>query len=325
MEYPVLSVIIPVYNTEDYLEKCIDSVLNQSLSSIEIIVINDKSHGDTDSIMKKYASETKIKYHKFLKNKGLSAARNFGIQLAKGEYVIFCDSDDWVDLFLYEKMYKSILSTRAEIAVCGILKEFPSGQEPVIKAKFDNDIVLQNDMAFKVMTFQYQMGITITPAAYIKMVRKSFLIQNDISFLEGVYYEDLLYSFQLLIKAQKVVCVPAYYYHYLRRDNSIILSISQKHIDSFKKVFLEIKKFLILEGLYETYKCNYYSFGERFYNLIIRQIFEFEKDDKVKKELIEYSLESLKELIVLSEFFEYSSAEKIRKHLQPYIEDTRII
>ena len=325
MDTPFVSVIVPIYNTEPYLERCLDSLIYQSLSAIEIILVNDCSQGDTDLIINKYISDHRIKYYKFNRNQGLSSARNFGINQARGEYVIFCDSDDWVDLYLYEYMYKSLCTTNADIAICGTKKELPLGENSIIKAQYEKELILDNNIAFKIMTFQYDLGITITPSATNKMIRKSLLDKKSIRFYEGVYYEDLLYSVQIITFARSVVCIPQYYYHYYRRDNSTIISISKKHIESFYKIFDRIRDFLISEGLFDVYKLNYYKFGERFYNLIIRQIFEFGKDEKEKKELIKYSAKYIKKLISLSDFIEYNSLEKIRKHIQPYISDTKII
>lgn len=316
MDKIILSIIIPVYNTELYLERCIDSIIQQSLSSIEIIIINDCSKGDTDIVIEKYLTDKRIQYFKFEKNKGLSAVRNFGIKKAQGEYITFCDSDDWVDIYLYENMYNSLERTKADIAICGTKKEFPSGEGSVIKADFEKEILLKNDIAFKIMTFQYPFGITITPSATNKMIRKSLIDKYSVKFLEGAYYEDFFYSFQIIIHANNIVCIPKYYYHYFRREESIIISISKHHIKSFYLVFNEIKKFLIKENLFDMYKFNYYKFGERFYNLIIRQIFEFEKNEIKKKELIDYSIIFIKKLITMSEFIEYSTAEKLRKHIQ---------
>lgn len=325
MDNPLVSIIVPVYNTELYLGKCLDSLIHQSLSEIEIIIVNDCSTGDTDSIIKKYQKDKRIQYFKFNENRGLSAARNYGLKKARGKYVVFCDSDDWVDIFLYENMYNTLERTKADIAVCGTKKEFPSGEDSVIKADFEKEVLLNNDAAFRIMTFQYAFGITITPSATNKMVRRSLLNKYSVVFLEGVYYEDLLYSSKIMIYANNIVCIPHYYYHYFRRQESTIISISKHHIDSFYLIFDEMKKFLIEEKLFDFYKLNYYKFGERFYNLIIRQIFEFAKDEMEKKELIEYSVSFIKKLITLSDFIEYSSAEKLRKHIQPYISDTKIV
>jgi glycosyltransferase involved in cell wall biosynthesis len=321
----LLSVIIPVFNTEEYLKKCLDSIVNQSLKNIEIILINDFSEGETDTIVKEYTDLPFFKYHKFSENRGLGAVRNYGIEQAKGKYITFCDSDDWVDVFLYENMINALNKNNGDVAICGTLKEFPSGEKHIVKASFDNEIVLKNDTAFKIMTFQYEYGITITPSATNKVIKRAFLNKRNIRFAENVYYEDLFFSFKTLLYAKQVVCVPKYFIHYFRRDASIIISISKYHIDSFYNVFKKIKSFLESNDLFEEYKFNYYKFGERFYNLIIRQIFEFGESEKKKKELIEYSIYYIKKLITMKEFIEYASAEKLRKHLQPYVESTKIV
>ncbi len=321
----LLTIIIPVFNTEKYLKRCLDSIINQSLQQIEVIVINDCSEGNTEEIMNNYLNNSKITYYKLDSNIGLGAVRNFGIEKASGKYVTFCDSDDWVDVCLYENMVLSLENTDAEIAICGTLKEFPSGENAVIKASFDREIILDNDTAFKIMTYQYDFGITITPAAHNKVIKKSFLNKHNINFAEKVYYEDLYFSFIALLFAEKVVCIPKYYHHYFRRDNSIIISITKYHIDSFYQVFLKLKNFLTSHGLFDEYKYNYYKFGERFYNLIIRQIFEFGGSDEHKKELLEYSVSLVRKLITTKEFFEYNSAEKLRNHIQPYIKSTKIV
>lgn len=325
MDTPILSIVIPVYNTEEYLKRCMDSIIYQTESNIEIIVINDCSKGDTDAIMAPYLKDKRVRYYKQKKNRGLGASRNLGILKATGKYITFCDSDDWVDIGLYKKMCVALERTQADIAICGTKKEFPSGEDAIIKAAFEQESLFDSDTVFRMMTFEYSYGITITPSATNKVVRKQLIDIYNIKFPEGIYYEDWLYSIQLMTLSDKVVCVPKYYYHYFRRDGSIIVSISKQHIKSFYFAFLHIKEFLIQNDMYDLYMMNYYKFGERFYNLIIRQIFEFGGTDEEKKELIKYSVRLVKKLITLSEFIEYCSAEKLRRHIQPYITDTKIV
>ncbi|MCH8903145.1 MAG: glycosyltransferase family 2 protein [Bacteroidetes bacterium] len=325
MRQPILSVIVPVFNTENYLDKCLDSIANQTLTDIEIIVVNDCSPGDTGAVMERFLNDDRISYIKLSKNGGLGTARNEGMRKASGKYITFCDSDDWVDLYLYEEMCSSLERSQAEIAICGIVKEFEYEAESVVKCHYDKEIELDNITAFRIMTFQYSYGITITPSASNKVINREFLVRNKVAFLENTYYEDLHYSFQIMLLANKVVCIPKHHYHYFRRTNSIVISVSKKHIENFYFVFNCIRKWLQDVELYEVHKYNYYKFGERFYNLIIRQIFEFEKDVVVQKELLSYSFQLVKRLVVLSEFIEFTSAEKLRRHLQPFIKDTTII
>jgi len=115
-----VSVIVPVYNVELYLEKCLDSLVNQTLKEIEIIVVNDGSPDNSQEIIDKYAKEYKnIKAYK-KKNGGLSDARNYGIKKASGEYIAFIDSDDYVRLDMYEKMYNKAKSGNFDMVVCDL-------------------------------------------------------------------------------------------------------------------------------------------------------------------------------------------------------------
>ena len=133
-----VSIIIPVYNTEKYLRKCLDSVCNQTLQDIEIICVNDCSTDDSLEILKEYASnDNRIKIINFTENKGVAIARNTAIEQAKGEYIGFVDSDDYVDLDFYEKLYNAAKSENAELVVGKTQMENENGikqKDPI----FDN-------------------------------------------------------------------------------------------------------------------------------------------------------------------------------------------
>ena len=113
---PKISVIVPIYNVEEYLEKCLDSLVNQTLKDIEIILINDGSPDNSEAIVKKYLKKykEKIVYHK-KKNEGQGIARNYGINLAKGDFISFVDSDDYIDLTMFEKLYNKAIEEKSDI------------------------------------------------------------------------------------------------------------------------------------------------------------------------------------------------------------------
>ena len=124
---PNVSVIVPVYNVEDYIERCMESLINQTLKDIEIIVVNDGSTDKSETKIKKYLDKypDKIKY--FVKeNGGLSDARNYGMQYATGEYIAFLDSDDYVDITLYEKMYKIAVEQNCDYVECNFIWKYDS-------------------------------------------------------------------------------------------------------------------------------------------------------------------------------------------------------
>lgn len=206
-----VSVIIPVYNVEKYLRKCLDSVINQTLKDIEIICINDFSPDNSLEILNEYAKKDKrIKIINFAKNKGVSAARNAGIEKAIGEYIGFVDSDDYIDLNFYEKLYKIAVKTGAEV-VKGNVKELSDG----VKRNFYSDLHLKihdNKIYFHCM---------FATAIY----KKSFIDKHKMKFPEGCTYgEDRLLPLQASLLANKLELVDDAFYNYIRRDDSITLN-----------------------------------------------------------------------------------------------------
>lgn len=321
---PILSVIVPVDGTEAYVRKCLDSIINQTFADIEIIVVNDWSPGNIDQIMLPYLERPNIKYVKPDKKLYIGGARNLGMTKAAGKYITFCDSDDWLDLSMYEEMIGAMEETGADIATCSLFREYTDHQNGIYKCFYDRRYILDGTLAFKIFTFQYQFEIIIVGQVTNKIYRQDFIHENGLYFLDELYYEDLDYNFRAILHAKRFICVPHVRYHHLRRENSFVQSISQKHISDFFAIFKEIKIHLNERNCYEEYKFNFYAFAERFYNLLIRQIFEFELDDARRKEMLAYSFSFLPLVFNLEEFMQYSAAEKIRKHLQPYISDTII-
>ena len=120
---PKISVVIPIYNAEEYLEECLESVVGQTLRDIEIICINDGSTDNSAKICEKYAKKDKRIIFVSTENKGPGAARNTGLGFAKGEFIGFVDSDDWIDLDFYEKLYTAAVETDADIATGGIVRK----------------------------------------------------------------------------------------------------------------------------------------------------------------------------------------------------------
>ena len=140
---PKVSVIVPVYNVEKYLSKCLDSLVNQTLKDIEIIVVNDGTKDNSQSIIDKYTKKYSKKIKSYIKeNGGLSSARNYGLKYAKGEYISFIDSDDYVDLQMFEKMYNEAINHKFDIVVCDTINVYED-KEVYIKSNLgysDNDI-----------------------------------------------------------------------------------------------------------------------------------------------------------------------------------------
>ena len=238
---PKVSVIIPVYNTEKYLQKCLDSVCNQTLSDIEIICINDVSTDNSLAILKEYAKkDNRIKLINFKENKGAAAARNTGIDEAQGEYIGFVDSDDFVDLDFYEKLYNKAKESDADV-VRGNILEVRNGLK---RYCFE-------DLARKIRKFKIHFNGLFVTAIY----RKQFLFFNNINFTEQCEFgEDRLFVIESVTKANKVLVINDVYYNYVRHMESssclILLSKSKlfDYICSTKRVI----DYLLLKNLSKT-------------------------------------------------------------------------
>ncbi len=223
-----ISVIVPVYNTSAYLEDCLNSLVNQTFKDMEIICVNDGSTDNSLEILKKYPQIKIITQE----NQGLSAARNTGISAAIGEYIGFVDSDDWVDLDFYEKLYNSIISTNSDIAAATILRG-----EVKYRVKYtEEETYTELNEKIKICN--------IPNSCYVwNKLYKANLIKNNM-FRNGVYFEDMVWMPYILAKSEKLVTTPNTMYHYRRNSNSIVKSKpSQKKQEDFYNAKKELVKF----------------------------------------------------------------------------------
>lgn len=317
-----ISVIIPVHNTGKYLKKCLDALSHQTYNNMEIIIIDDASTEDIKSIVDLYDNIIFFRSEINLKPGG---ARNLGISLATGKYISFCDSDDWPDLNLYSKCVETMDKTDAEIGMYTLVRSYDCPIDPPIyKCKYDEEIIINGEIAFRIVTGEYDMGVKVIPPVTNRIIKKSFLDSFNIKFKENLYYEDLLFTTETLLSAKKVVCIPNVKYNHYKRPGSIVQSIEKQHINDFFEVFSLIEDYLNCNELWNQYRFNFFKFLERYHNLIIRQIFEYKINESEKKELLSYSFLRFKNSVCFDDYFEFKSAEEIRQHIQPHIKDTSI-
>lgn len=325
-ENVILSVIVPVHNTKKELMTCLDSLVHQTIKSFEIIIVDDNSDENIQAVVESYCNMfSGIVYIRLSESKGPGGARNIGLQKANGKYVGFCDSDDWIDLDYYEKGLYFMQMSNAEIGMYSQLREYDYKPEnPVFKCKYDSFMELTPDIAIKIMTYKMNVGIKVIPPCINKIYKKEFLDSIHARFEEHMYFQDVLFSFHTIISSNKIICIPTTTYHHYKRANSIIQSFDDKHIQDFKKLFVLIKNFLRSKNLYDKYVSNYYQLLDHFYNIIIREIFQFISDEDMRKEFICKSFNALKDLVVFEEYIKYTSAEELRRHIQPHIKDTTL-
>lgn len=317
-----ISIIVPYHNTYEYLQRCVDSIKLTSTHEYEVIIIDNNSDINAQAL---FVDNPHIKYFRLSTNLGPGGARNLWRQYATGEYIAFCDSDDWVDYNFYDKIVSEMEIFDADVGIGGIMRNFAHKvSENPIKSKFDKVIKLESEMFFKIMTKEYSIGISIPPSSVNKVYRRKFLECCNISFLEDLFYEDLLFSTQVALNASCAVCVPDVYYHHYKRVGSITQSFSEKHILDFKIIFTHILDYLKTNCIYDKYKSCYYNFIEHFFNLIIRQLFEYERDEDKKKKFLKLAISSFNAVVDSDEYIEFLYSEQIRRHIQPHIENTII-
>lgn len=234
-----VSIIIPVYNTENYLRKCLDSVCNQTLKDIEIICINDCSPDNSLEILKEYQkNDNRIKIIDFKENRGVSIARNTGIDVATGEYIGFIDSDDWIDFDYYEKLYNKAKEHYSDLVIGNVVEENELG----VKSSLLSDLVLS-----KVSENKLNFNLLFVLGLY----KKSLLLDNNIIFIENcIYGEDRLLPLMASFYAKNFQIDTTTYYHYLRNSISITKkSKNEKIMDSFILYNEQIFDFLAYQNI----------------------------------------------------------------------------
>lgn len=320
-----VSVIIIVKNTQEFLPKCLDSIANQTLNDIEVLVVDDCSNKSSEDIVCWYQDRLNITYHMLPEERGPGGARNYGLQHSNGTYICFLDSDDWVDLDYLDSASALMGQYQADIGMCGLVRNYDTAAyKPVYKCQYNKVYCMDGISAFRALAGQYNFGVVVSPSPVNKLYRRTFLEKHGISFMEKVYYEDVLFAFQTLLAQGRVISIPNVCYHHFRRAGSIVQSLTQRHFDDFKTVFSSVKTYLLDSNQYHEFAFHYYRILERFYNLLIRQVFQFSKTEDEKKRWMGYSFHILKDLVQIDEYMEYFSAEDIRRHIQPLLEDTTL-
>lgn len=231
----MISIIVPVYNMEKYLKKCLNSLVKQTYKNIEIICVNDGSTDNSSKILENYQN----KYPKLIKvinkkNGGLSDARNAGIKKAKGDYIGFVDSDDWVELDMFEKMYSYAKEKKLDVVVCDTIMEFK-----------ENNYVLKSNLGYS--TEDIRNYILSYPMACTRLIKKE-LFTKDYHFTKGILYEDLCLTPTFVVQTNNIGFLEEPLYHYFQRDNSIM------NQTEFNEKLYDITK--VLDNVYNKYQEN---------------------------------------------------------------------
>lgn len=267
-----ISVIIPVYNSSTYLRKCLDSVVNQTLKDIEIIVINDGSTDDSKNIIEEYLCKYKNIIFIDQENKGIGKTRNIGIKKATGEYITFIDSDDYIKENMLEEYYKYAKKHNFDLVIGSYIK------------KINNKEIIFENNKFKTGNVKTtpQILYLIEYGPWAKLYKCEMLINNNIYFDEKRKYEDMPFVSKALLKSKLIGQITEPYYYYIIHNNSETTTMDKRVFDILD----------ILKEIKDYYKREYYLRDELDY-VIIDKITTYmlqqrvQKDNKLRIEFID--------------------------------------
>lgn len=318
----LLTVIVPVYNVEKYLDKCIESIVNQTYQQLEIVLVDDGSTDSSLNICNKWANrDSRIKViHK--ENGGLSSARNAGIKLATGDLYTFVDSDDFIELNMYEIMIAALIETKKDIACCGRIVDL-WGQKEKEEFAIKEQRVFSKKEAIKEILLLKDIDVSACDKIYRKEIFK------DIIYPEGKISEDAAIIFDILEKTNGIVHVGRSFYHYIFRKNSISKSqYTHKRYDSYMNYkntykfihdfYPELKRYAniygtlvcgnLLQSMYEdkkslkTYREDYREYKNTFRQGFVSMLFEKKVSIKTKIRLLFIYIGRYDMFIILNSF-----------------------
>ena len=209
-----ISVIVPIYKVEKYLRRCIDSIINQTFKNIEIILVNDGSPDNCPKICEEYKNKDNRIIIINQENQGLSAARNSGIRIARGQYLVFIDSDDYIEEDMIEYLYEGIVKYDVDISCCGYVAVYDNGIKEKITVPSE-DTIYKKEEALNILLLNGYIDVV----AWNKLYKKELF--NNILYPTGKLYEDMLTTYKLISVSDKILLRPKEKYFYCKRNDSI--------------------------------------------------------------------------------------------------------
>jgi glycosyltransferase involved in cell wall biosynthesis len=239
-----VSVIVPVYNVEKYLDECLSSLVNQTLSELEIIVVNDGTKDNSQSIIDHYVKQYPNKVVSLIKeNGGLGDARNYGIPYAKGEYIGFVDSDDIVHLEMYEKMFNKAKLEDSDLVLCDLEYFYETSSEKMVK---EGLVQIEN--------IDVNKTVFLSPLfAWNKLYRRSLFIESGLKYPIGLWYEDIPVTVPFFTLAKKISYVHETLIYYRQRSTSIMGSVDNPKVKDIFDIMHLCLNYFKDHNLLETY------------------------------------------------------------------------
>jgi len=282
----LISIIIPIYNVEAYLKKCINSIINQSYTNLEIILVNDGSPDSCPEICDEYAKvDNRIKViHKA--NGGLSEARNAGLDIAKGSFIGFVDSDDYVHLDMYKELYENMMRTGSDISECAVEQVYSNKK---IDSSNNEVRIYSGKEALKIHLEGTGNGHLPRTAVWSKLFKKELI--HDMRFPVGEIHEDYFFTCQALYNSKIVCIVDKCLYHHIYTNTSSITSAKFNTKDLYKEVqYKKRMEFLKNENAQELYSLA----EKRYYELLLGLYYQTSREKLVESKELERKLKVAK-------------------------------
>lgn len=262
---PQVSVIIPVYNAARYIGRCSESLFGQSLQSIEFVFVDDASTDGSilvvlQTLMRYPNRKDQVRFLTMDSHRGTGAVRQLGLETVTGEYIIHCDSDDWVESTMYEQLYRKAKESKSDIVTCGYIVESFDNK------KYRQESALSPNNSTTLFSISPQTG-----SLCFKLIRRQFIIDNQIQIPEDISWgEDLCFSLKALILSSKTECIESPLYHYVQQPDSLTHGITASLCQDLLKCGIVIEAFLKEKNLLQLYKfqLNWLKFQLKQYLLI---------------------------------------------------------
>lgn len=329
--FALISVIVPVYNVgEKLINRCIESIIGQTYKNLEIILVDDGSTDNSGEVCDQWKNkDSKIKViHQV--NGGLSAARNTGTKNATGVYIVYVDSDDWIEGRMIECMYNALIDTKSDMSICGITMTDEIKSDPF--TWFENDCVLTRDEAYKKLIENKK----ITSHAWNKLYKQEIIKQ--VPFPEGKLYEDIRMMHEVFRRCMQVAVVKEHLYNYYRRPDSISalpklhnkIEFSAAFADRYKYVneFTPEYSDLVLSQIASSIslslvQCSFYKEDIKQHRRELDEIKRFLNRKDVKQAIKNHYEKNIKIYYLMASIFSYHSNIIYRKFLRSFTKSSR--
>ena len=310
----LISIIVPIYNCERYLSRCIESIINQEYKNLEIILINDGSTDSSKNICEKYAKQDNriVLINKL--NSGVSSSRNLGLEIAKGDYIGFVDADDYIELNMYSLLYAKAKEEDADMVFCRI-KRFNNNGEYTYPKEINLVKILQKNIEPLFYTTNYPNRITKIEGVVWRTLYKKEFIKNVYFNIELKYGEDLLFIAELILKSNKISIVEEYLYNYFTNVNSACNAINENYFKNLKDFYSATLNFLEKHNLLHLkYLVDYGYLVRIVQNKMYNNDFVISMKNLVKKDIIFASCLNKTSYKLISKY-ETKKSVKIRNFL----------